>query len=140
MSLPGAQYPLETQVYSANLKQINVGFVLGRNVPTSDAGLVITFLSNSLCVAAVKAVFTALIVPKAAFFLARFKYKISGNANQRTKFAIRFNRTQTGSALIFEVATVLVAPMAAVFFLDEACLRGYIHYAWVRSILLYLEI
>ena len=29
MSLPGAQYPLETQVYSANLKQINVGFVLG---------------------------------------------------------------------------------------------------------------
>ena len=63
--------------------------------------------------------FNELIVPRTAEWLAKFK---SGGADPRNGAnadeVINFYRSQVGTTLLFELVTVLMAPMLAVFLFD----------------------
>ena len=74
--------------------------------------------------------FNELIVPRTAEWLAKFK---SGGTDPRNGAnadeVINFYRSQVGTTLLFELVTVLMAPMLAVFLFDESCLRYYLVFA-----------
>eukprot|EP00656_Telonema_subtile_P040374 TRINITY_DN4542_c0_g3_i1.p1 TRINITY_DN4542_c0_g3~~TRINITY_DN4542_c0_g3_i1.p1 ORF type:complete len:1113 (+),score=213.46 TRINITY_DN4542_c0_g3_i1:643-3981(+) len=101
------------------------GYVLSQNV-SLDSWWLLPF-SNTVVVAVVKTVFSSTLVPFIAERLARLKYGLSGAVSARDGICIDVLQTQAGTAMIFDVITVLVAPMLAVLILDESCLRYYLY-------------
>lgn len=57
-------------------------------------------------------------------WLARRKYGIRGTLSIDHKLTIKVNKTQVQSMLVFEVVSIVIAPMLTVILFDEACLRS----------------
>ena len=108
------------------------GFVLAQNVP-AGSGVFLTIMGNPLVVAAVKAGLSSLFVPLSAKWLSRVKYGISDLAAHDPLVAMRVLKTQVrlllsmrilsgatqvSTILMFELCTVVLAPMVSVFVID----------------------
>ena len=81
---------------------------------------------NSIFIACINMVFSALVVPRAARRLARIKYAVKGTMDIHSPYIIKYFKQQAATALILEVVSVLIAPMLATLSFDEACLRYYL--------------
>eukprot|EP00656_Telonema_subtile_P018154 TRINITY_DN19789_c0_g1_i1.p1 TRINITY_DN19789_c0_g1~~TRINITY_DN19789_c0_g1_i1.p1 ORF type:complete len:1166 (+),score=65.42 TRINITY_DN19789_c0_g1_i1:148-3645(+) len=97
------------------------GFVLCQNVPT-DSAWYITIFGSPVGVAATKVVFRGLLVPRASNTLAILRHRWRPRNMGRV---LKVCETHAQLVFLFNVVTVLVAPMLAVFVLDEACLTYY---------------
>eukprot|EP00656_Telonema_subtile_P051092 TRINITY_DN6796_c0_g1_i5.p1 TRINITY_DN6796_c0_g1~~TRINITY_DN6796_c0_g1_i5.p1 ORF type:complete len:1237 (-),score=178.33 TRINITY_DN6796_c0_g1_i5:137-3847(-) len=103
------------------------GFVLSQNVP-ANSGMLIDILGNTAVVAVLKLTFAAALVPRLAGLLANLKHGVS-DPSAEPHILISVYKTQVATMVIFEVVTVLLAPMVAVFLIDEACLRFYLPFS-----------
>eukprot|EP00656_Telonema_subtile_P000554 TRINITY_DN10255_c0_g1_i1.p1 TRINITY_DN10255_c0_g1~~TRINITY_DN10255_c0_g1_i1.p1 ORF type:complete len:994 (-),score=211.74 TRINITY_DN10255_c0_g1_i1:784-3765(-) len=103
-----------------------VGFVLSQNVPTGSS-FVLELLGNSVIIAMIKMLWSELLLPPVAERLARFRHGLC-RSSIPPHLAISLQKTQVGTSLLAECFSVLVAPMLAVFVLDETCLRGYLSF------------
>eukprot|EP00658_Telonema_sp_P-2_P023989 TRINITY_DN19625_c0_g1_i4.p1 TRINITY_DN19625_c0_g1~~TRINITY_DN19625_c0_g1_i4.p1 ORF type:complete len:498 (+),score=102.98 TRINITY_DN19625_c0_g1_i4:3-1496(+) len=105
------------------------GYVLGNNVP-AGSGWYYSLLSNSMAIALFKVGFNSALTPALAKKLAMFKHASQEQPPLATSgTAIPFFKTQVVVMLTVEVMSVLLAPMVAVFLLDESCLRYYLWFA-----------
>ena len=68
-------------------------------------------------------------MPPAAEWLVKLKYGTRGQMRAGSEQAVQALKTQVHTMLVATATTVLLAPMAAVFVLDESCLRYYLSFA-----------
>ena len=71
---------------------------------------------------------SAFVSPGAARYLAKLRNEVSEFSLNSDK-AVQVLKTEVNTIVIFEVFTVIVAPMLWTFLIDEACLRYYISFA-----------
>eukprot|EP00656_Telonema_subtile_P057663 TRINITY_DN9538_c0_g1_i4.p1 TRINITY_DN9538_c0_g1~~TRINITY_DN9538_c0_g1_i4.p1 ORF type:complete len:894 (+),score=105.11 TRINITY_DN9538_c0_g1_i4:1970-4651(+) len=105
-----------------------VGYVVAQNVP-QGGGIVYTLLGNAVFVAVVKQSFGAFVVPEAAKRIARIRHGVVGSVSPDSHQVISVYRTQAGITVTVEAVTILLAPMVAVYILDESCLRYYLQFS-----------
>ena len=106
----------------------SVGYVFALNVPTGSAWYV-SLLGNSLLVTIVKMLISEVAFPQLARRLARLKFGVGGSAVISSyQLAVRVHRMEANSLLFLSIGTILFAPLAAVFVLDESCLRYYLSF------------
>ena len=92
-------------------------------------------MGNSLVVAVIKLTLTKFAVPPVATRLARDcrDHHVKPNEilppEKVAEKAISVLQTQLFCMLMFNVTTMLLAPLIAVFLLDESCLRHYLSFA-----------
>ena len=110
------------------------GYVLSQNVP-AGGGWYWAIIGNPIVIAGIKLGFSEAIVPKAAALLALFRHGFKHGVSTADilradpTLVIMINRRHVETMILFEVVTVLLAPMFAVFVLDESCFRYYINFA-----------
>eukprot|EP00656_Telonema_subtile_P057711 TRINITY_DN9561_c0_g1_i2.p1 TRINITY_DN9561_c0_g1~~TRINITY_DN9561_c0_g1_i2.p1 ORF type:complete len:1111 (+),score=173.31 TRINITY_DN9561_c0_g1_i2:852-4184(+) len=104
-------------------------FVLSRNVSLSSIPMAEPLLDSALFVAALKLVWSNLVVRKMAILLCNVKHGLRGTTALDPGLVIALHKTRVGTALTFEMVTMLVAPMLSVFILDESCLRYYLSFS-----------
>eukprot|EP00656_Telonema_subtile_P054505 TRINITY_DN8174_c0_g2_i5.p1 TRINITY_DN8174_c0_g2~~TRINITY_DN8174_c0_g2_i5.p1 ORF type:complete len:1044 (-),score=161.68 TRINITY_DN8174_c0_g2_i5:235-3366(-) len=102
-----------------------IGFVLSMNVPSSR-NLGLTLLRNFVVIAMLKMLWASLIIPSIAGRLGRFQRGVRDPTTAEPMLMITLHKTQVATALLFDVVTVLVAPIVSVAVLDESCMRGYL--------------
>ena len=70
------------------------------------------------------AVFWSVVfAPWISTLLSKLKYNITSLESSDPSLVISFNKSVVQSQVIFDVMTVVVAPMLSVVVLDESCLR-----------------
>eukprot|EP00656_Telonema_subtile_P033255 TRINITY_DN3673_c0_g1_i7.p1 TRINITY_DN3673_c0_g1~~TRINITY_DN3673_c0_g1_i7.p1 ORF type:complete len:954 (+),score=139.96 TRINITY_DN3673_c0_g1_i7:103-2964(+) len=104
-----------------------VGYVLARNVPAGK-NILYDLIGNTFLVVFVKLLVASFGIPRLAVLLSRVKFGWDKTSKIDPELAMRVQKSQVGSSLLFASTSSLFAPMLAVFLLDEACLRYYLSF------------
>ena len=88
-----------------------------------------SLLGNSLVVTIAKTLISKFAFPPLSYKLAQLRFGIKGAVViSNYELAVMVNRVQANSLLLFDIGSVLLAPMIAVFVFDDSCLRFYLSF------------
>ena len=90
------------------------GYILGVNTPT-DSSPFVSLLRNGVIIGGIKTAFSSMLVPLVVNLLVRIKY-----AAAHLEDAIAKQMTEVHFTLVFEVFTVILAPIVSTLLLDGA--------------------